>query len=104
VRNVGSKGEDILVLKFKDGCQFIVSCYEAISPVFQMSLNGTKGNRLITIQDAGYFYSEMLRHFVTMVETGKEPFPPHETLEIIKTLVMGEKSGKNKEEIDVFTG
>jgi len=92
VKNAGRKGEDILILKYRDGRQFIVSSYEGISPLFQVSLYGTEGNRVITAKDAGYFYAEMLRKFVEMVETGKEPFPPEETLEIISALVRGERS------------
>jgi len=41
-------------------------------------------NRSITVKDGDYFYSETMRHFVEMVKTRKEPFPPEETLEIIK--------------------
>ncbi len=92
VENAGRKGEDILILKYRDGRQFIVSSYEGISPLFQVGLYGTEGSRVITAKDAGYFYAEMLRKFVEMVETGREPFPPEETLEIISTLVKGEKT------------
>lgn len=98
VRNIGKETKDIVIVKYKDGRDFVVSAYEAIDHVMQISLYGTKGNRSIVVTDDGYFYSEMLRHFVTMVETKKEPFPPEETLEIIKALVLGEKSRTEKRE------
>ncbi|MCK4308243.1 Gfo/Idh/MocA family oxidoreductase [candidate division WOR-3 bacterium] len=88
VKNVGEKTKDILVVKYKDGRKFIISAYEEIAPTFQINLYGTNGNVSITAEDSDFFYSEMLRDFVRMVETGKEPFPPDETLEIIKALVM----------------
>jgi len=100
VRNVGEEREDLLILTYKDGRRFIVSSYEAISPLYQINLYGTQGYRSILIQDYGYFYTRMLEEFVTMVETKIEPFPPEETLEIIRVLVMGEnsrKEGKAKE-------
>ena len=92
IKNVGEKTKDILVVKYKDGRKFIVSAYEEISGIFQINLYGTKGNVSIKVEDFDYFYSEMLKDFVRMVETKKEPFPQEETLEIIRALVMGEKN------------
>lgn len=86
VKNVGEKTKDILVVKYKDGRKFIVSAYEEIAVLFQISLYGTKGNVSIKVEDGDYFYSEMMKNFVKMVETKKEPFPADETLEIIKAL------------------
>ncbi len=104
VVNVGDRSEDILVLTYRDGRKFVVSSYEAISPLFQISLYGTKGSRTFRIEDSGYFYVEMLRHFVRMVETGREPFSPDETLEIIRALVMGERSRDDGREYELSTG
>ncbi len=99
VKNVGSKGKDIVVVKYKDGRKFLLFVYQNISPLFQINLYGTKGYRSITATDSDYFYSNMLKHFVQMVRTKKEPIPLEETLEIIKVLVLGEKSRKNGKEI-----
>ncbi len=92
VRNIGEKAKDILIVKYKDGRKFIVSAYEKIAPTFQINLYGTNGNVSITAEDSDFFYSEMLRDFVRMVKTGKEPFLPDETLEIIKALVIDERA------------
>jgi len=99
VRSVGKKKEDIVIIRYKNGRDFVLAAYEEIAPLFQLNLYGTKGYRLIVAKDADHFYSEMLRHFVTMVETRKVPIPLEETLEIIKALVLGEKSRKNGKEI-----
>ena len=98
VQNLSKKTEDILFLKYKDGRRFIVSTYENLSMPFQTSVYGTEGFRSFTGEDAGHYYSEMMRNFVKMVQTGKEPFPPEETLEIIKILGLGVKSGENNGE------
>jgi len=92
IRNIGSKGKDIVIVQYKDGRKFILTVYEDIHYLFQMNLYGTKGYKQVIVEDSDYFYSEMLRHFLAMVETKKEPFPPEETLEIIKVLVLGKKS------------
>lgn len=92
VRNIGSKGKDIVIVQYKDGRKFILTVYEDIHYLFQMNLYGTKGYKQVIVEDSEYFYSHMLKHFITMVETKKEPFPPEETLEIIKVLVLGKKS------------
>ncbi|MBO3810249.1 MAG: gfo/Idh/MocA family oxidoreductase, partial [Candidatus Brockarchaeota archaeon] len=51
--------------------------------------------REVRVEDSDYFYSNMLRAFLKMVETRQQPFPPEETLEIIKTLVLGKHSAEN---------
>ena len=44
------------------------------------------------VEDSDYFYSNMLRAFLRMVETGEQPFPPEETLKIMRTLVSARRS------------
>ena len=99
VRNVGEKGKDIVAIRYKDGRKFILSSYRNISCPFQMNLYGTKGCKQINVIDQNYFYSNMLKHFVAMVETKKEPFPLEETLEIIKVLALRKKPRKGNREI-----
>jgi len=85
-QNLGKKTEDLLLLRYRDGRKFMVAAYEGISPTFQVHLYGTRGSRSIVVRDSEYFYSEMLRAFIGMVKTGKEPICLEETLEIIKIL------------------
>lgn len=99
VRNVGSKDKNIVIMQYSDGRNFILQVYEDINSPFQINLYGTKGWRQILIEDSDYFYSNMLKSFVKMVRTKKEPFSPEETLEIIKVLVLGKKSTKNNAEL-----
>ncbi len=99
VSNVGSKGEDIVIVKYKDGRKFILTVYENIHYLFQINLYGTDGYEQIIVKDSEYFYSNMLKHFITMVETRKEPFSPEETLEIIKVLALSKKSREGSKEI-----
>lgn len=99
VQNVGKEGEDIVVITKKDGKKFLLTVYKEISYLFQMNLYGTKGWREVRVEDSDYFYSNMLKAFVKMVETKEPPFPPEETLEIIKTLVLARRSAQKGGEI-----
>ena len=93
-KNVGEKKKDILIVEYEDGRKFVVSAYEEIAGIFQVSLYGTRGNVSVSVEDSEFYYSEMLKEFTRMIEMGKEPFPPEETLEIVRTLVTGEESAR----------
>jgi len=91
VRNGGSINRDLLTIEYKDGRLFTLTSNAAMGYVFQINLYGTKGWRQVTISDSAYFYMTMLKRFVQMVKTGQPPFPPEETLEIIRILAAGAK-------------
>ncbi len=101
VRNVGDKGKDILAVRYKDGRRFLVIANEDINYLLQINLYGTKGSAQINIEDSEHFYSEMLKNFVGMVKTGKEPFSVSETLEIIRILALGKKSRVHHRELEL---
>jgi predicted dehydrogenase len=94
VKNIGEKEKDIVSFKWRDGRQFIVSAFNDIAGTFQMTLCGTEGNSFIKVKDFDYAYSEMLRGFVKMIETGEAPYPIENTLEIIKGVVLAERSAE----------
>lgn len=95
VQNVGEEGQDIVIITKKDGRKFILIVYKDAYYLFQMNLYGTRGWREVRVEDSDYFYSNMLRAFLKMVETKQPPFPPGETLEIIKTLILARRSVQN---------
>jgi predicted dehydrogenase len=99
VQNVGEEGRDIVIITKEDGRKFVLTVYKEISYLFQMNLYGTKGWREIRVEDSDYFYSNMLKAFLRMVETKEPPFLAEETLEIIKTLVLARQSAQKKGEI-----
>lgn len=99
VRNAGSINRDLLTIEYKDGRLFTLTANKEMGYVFQVNLYGKKGWRQVTISDGAYFYSNMLKHFVEMVKTGKAPFSPDETLEIIRILAAGAKLRKSMRKI-----
>lgn len=102
VRNLGSKDKDIVLIRYKDGRDFILQVYKELNCPFQINLYGEKDYRQIPIEDSDYYYSNMLKFFVQMVRTEKEPFSPEETLEIIKVLILSEKSRKGNIELKIL--
>lgn len=92
VRNIGNPKENMLAVTFKDGRRFVVCAYESIKPLFQVNLYGDKGSCSINVTDFDYAYSEMLRRFVMMVESGRPAIPLEETREIIESLCQAEES------------
>lgn len=101
VQNVGFSDKDIVIVTKNDGRKFVLTVFQEIGYLFQMNLYGTKGWRQVVAEDSNYFYSNMLKKFVKMVETKQMPFPPEETLEIIKVLVLGKQSASTHEEINL---
>jgi len=99
VQNVGEEGQDIVVITKQDGRKFLLTVYKEISYLFQMNLYGRKGWREVRVEDSDYYYSNMLKAFIRMVETREPPFPAEETLEIIKTLVLARRSAQEGGEI-----
>ena len=53
------------------------------------------------MSDAAYFYQNMLRAFVNLIETGEEAVPPEHTLDIIRILAAAELSLKTGCEVAV---
>ena len=99
VRNLGSEGKDVVLVTKMDGREFVLTVFKDIGYLFQMNLYGTKGWRQVIVEDSNYFYSSMLNKFVEMVKTKKMPFPPEETLEIIKVLVLAVQSRTDHREL-----
>jgi len=96
VQNVGESDKDIVLITMADGRRFVLSVYKEISYLFQMNLYGTKGWREVKVEDSDYFYSKMLEAFVGMVRTKQMPFPPEETLEITKALILARRSAAER--------
>lgn len=93
VLNVGRPGEAIVRLRWKDGRQAVMLVYEqGLSYALEVTVHGTKGHLRIPFADSAGFYTNMLSAFLDMVETGRRPVPPEETLEIIQALVLAKES------------
>jgi predicted dehydrogenase len=93
VLNVGRPGEAIVRLRFKDGRQAVLIVYEkGFGYTLELTVHGTRGHLHVPFLDSQGFYTNMLSAFLDMVKTRKAPFPPEETLTIIRALVLAKQS------------
>lgn len=91
VRNTGSDKCNILHLKHRDGIDVnLAVIYDsAASP---MKITGTHDSVTVSIKDSFFAFKKQLDLFIDYVETGKEPFPFDETVELMKIIIAGIKS------------
>ncbi len=102
VQHVGdAEGHNIVRVWWSDGKYLVLQVFEDIGYTFQASFFGEKGFRHVEVTDAAYFYQNMLRHFVRMVQTGEPPMPREHTLEIIRILAAAERSRDTGEEVTI---
>ena len=92
VRNVGRKGEDIIAVKWNNGRTFMVAASENIMGGFEITLFGKTASEFIKVVDFDYAYSTALNEFIKIIKTGKAPFAPTSTLEVIKAGCLAMKS------------
>ncbi|MFQ6099285.1 MAG: Gfo/Idh/MocA family protein [Armatimonadota bacterium] len=100
--NVGDEaGHNVVRVRWSDGRYLVLQVFEDIKSVFEATFYGANGHRRVQVSDAAYFYQNMLRHFVRLIEAGDEAVPPEHTLEIIRILAAAEKSIKEGREAPV---
>lgn len=102
VLHVGDQdGHNIVRVRWSDGRYLVLQIFEDAKPGFEALFIGENGKCRVEVSDAAYFYQNMLRHFVKLIETGEEAVPPEHTLEIIRILAAAEKSMNEGGEVPV---
>jgi hypothetical protein len=99
VENIGEEGREIVKVAYRDGRRAILLVNEKTRMGFRLTLYGTRGWKEITVTDSAYFYSNMLKNYIKMVQTKKMPFPPEHTLEIIRLLCCAKKSRELRQRV-----
>jgi predicted dehydrogenase len=100
--NVGQPGLNVLRVRFADHRDVVLMVGEKewMSAGYQINLYGQKGWRTLQPNLAD-LYSYLLEAFLRYVQTGKEPFPIEEEVELIATLEAGKCSLKERREVTV---
>jgi len=98
--NVGHPGLNIARVRFADHREVVVMVGEKewMSAGYQINLFGKKGWRSLTPNLAN-LYSYLLEAFLACVQTGTEPYPIEEEVELIAALEAGKRSLKEGREV-----
>jgi predicted dehydrogenase len=100
--NAGQPGLNVVRMRFADhrDVVLLVGEKEWMSAGYQINLYGQKGWR--TLQpNLVDLYSYLLEAFLRYVQTGKEPYPIEEEVELIAALEAGKRSLKEGREVTV---
>ena len=100
--NAGQPGLNVVRVRFADhrDVVLLVGEKEWMTAGYQINLYGQKGWR--TLQpNLAELYSYLLEAFLRYVQTGKEPYPIEEEVELIAALEAGKRSLKERREVSV---
>jgi len=99
VQNVGDEGSNVVKIAYPDGRRIVLLAFKNISYTLEGVFYGKKGRRAVIVKDDGYFYSNMLKHFVEGIKNKRMPIPLEDTLEIVKICLAAERSLKTGERV-----
>lgn len=91
VQNVGKKDEEIVHLQYKDGRHAVLQTFAHITSG-NMFFYGKKDCASTGDSDAFFQFKNMISHFIGWLRTGQPPFDWHETAEMAKVVIAGDKS------------
>jgi len=91
-QNIGEGSLDIVKYRWRDGRIGLQVGLEEGRPGWKLTVFGEKGRLDIPIADADYFYWNVMRHFIEMVKTGRQPLPNADMLEVIRALCLAKES------------
>jgi predicted dehydrogenase len=96
-QSIPTKEGTIVHLTHKKRADAIIAVISDMSGGFgSLQICGTEGRVQTASADTFYSFKTQLEAFVKYLRTGKEPFPFEETVELMKLLIAGIKSRKEK--------
>ena len=87
------------IVRLEDGTVIQLDALGDSAPIFQIQICGTKKTATYDITDNFSMFRRMLWEFFHSIRTGKPAIPTGRTLEIMKTLIAGRLSLKEKREV-----
>ena len=100
--NVGQENQNIVRVRFDNRRDLVlmVAEKEVMQPGYQINLYGTAGWRSVS-PDLTDLYFYLQEQFLHMVQTGDEPVPVEEEVELIAVLEAGKRSLTEGREVDI---
>ena len=99
---VSQPGSDIVHLKHRTGVQVSVAAiHDAYGSFGNIHVYGTKGQLALTFKDTYTAFRDQLLSFISLLETGRDPFAFEETVELMCILIAGIRSREQKRLVTV---
>ena len=95
---------DVAVIDYANGPVAVVETLRDAAYLFELTAYGEKGRHAFQVSDFTAFYSNTMREVVKMVETGRSPLTPEQTLEVLAILHAGEASAASGTAVEVARG
>lgn len=87
---------DSYSFKFSPGTSFNLDCLGDVKKIFHLSLYGDKGSMHFDLEDNFSAFKKTLKSFFEMVLTGKPPFDPRETIQLMRILMAAKNLAKGE--------
>lgn len=84
--------KDVAVITYESGLVAVVETLRDAGYLFHLSAFGTDGHTSFDVRDAMGFYTNEMRAFVHMIETGIPPLRREQTLDVMAILHAGNRS------------
>lgn len=93
VQTTHRDGSDIVQLTHRCGTAVtLAAIYDAVGSIGAVHVYGTAGQLPLLCRDYYHAFRAQLLSFVTMLQTGKPPFPFVETVELMAIIIAGRRS------------
>jgi predicted dehydrogenase len=92
---------DIAIVEYDNGPSAVVETLRDAAYVFHLTAYGANGHASMEVSDALGFYTNTMRRFAEMVDSGTAPIPASQTLDVLAILEAGERSAARGEAIEI---
>lgn len=100
VLNVGAQTNHVVRLKYTDGKTVMVITGNSC-PSYDFIVWGETWRETASVKNHYQFYRRTMEAFMHMIQTGRPPIPPEETLEIIKIVLAAEQTINTGREVHI---
>jgi virulence factor len=94
VQRVALDNKDVAIVTYESGLVAVIQTLRDVEYVFHASVYGDKGHLSFDVSDGMGFYTNTMRAFVTMMETGIPPVTREQTLDVLAILHAGDRSAE----------